>query len=554
MKNIVTKSLTVFSAVLLAAGCIEEAVPQGSVQTSDQVSDAGVAAAINAIPNMLVDGGTAGHLSRYSDQLDFGMASIHMRTDHMLDDIACMGDNPGYDWANGYASPNGWGALYTKCSYFWDCYYPWIKGANDVIGLVDPETALTENLNYLGQAYAYRAMFYLDLARMYEPKENNYTDISNVKGLTVPKVTEETTEADAILNPRVPREEMYEFIFEDLTKAETYLKGTSNNYTKPSLAAVYGLFARAYIEMGYWVEGGDKEAFRKASEYAKLAIETSGKTPLTQAQWEDPINGFNNGAANNSWIWGLPITTDNFNNLIAWVAHQVMEAPWGYGPLSHLGLNRATYEAITEGDFRKHSWLDPDWTGFGGSYECDYQFAGTAEEAKTFIAGAKSYEAIKFRPAEGNCSNYSVGNKAERVLMRVEEMYFLQMEAEAYINLENAKTLLNDFMKLRVTSGTYDCSRKASTVNDFLNEMMLQKRIEFWGEGILFYDYKRIGLGITRGYPGTNHAGSQRLNSEGRSPIWNIVIGRLEYQSNTAINENNCNPDPSGKLQLWVDE
>lgn len=551
MKRIYAKSLTVISAAILAVGCIEEAVPQGSTQTSDQVADAGVEAAVNAIPNMLVDGGTAGHLSRYSDQLDFGMASIHMRTDHMLEDIATMGDNPGYNWAQGYAQPNGWGPNYVKCSYFWDCYYPWIKGANDVIGLVDPEGASSTNLNYLGQAHAYRAMFYLDLARLYEPKENKYTDISGAKGLTVPKITEATTEDEATNNPRLPREEMYAFILEDLGKAETFLKGTSNNYTKPSLAAVYGLFARTYIEMGYWVEGGDTEAFRKAADYAKLAIETSGKTPLTQAEWEDPVNGFNNGAANNSWIWGLPITTDNFNNLIAWVAHLSMEAAWGYGPLCHLGMNRATYEAITEGDFRKHSWLDPDWTGFGGSYKCNYKFAGTTDEAATFIEGAKPYESIKFRPAEGNCANYSVGNKAERVLMRVEEMYFLQIEAEAHLNLASAKSMLNDFMKLRVTDGSYDCNLKASTLDEFLSELILQKRIEFWGEGILFYDYKRIGLGITRGYPGTNHAGIHRINSDGRSPIWNIVISRLEYQSNTAINTDNNNPDPSGKLELW---
>ena len=42
--------------------------------------------------------------------------------------------------------------------------------------------------SYLGFAYAYRAMFYLDLVRLYEFKENNYTEAPGVLGLGVPIV------------------------------------------------------------------------------------------------------------------------------------------------------------------------------------------------------------------------------------------------------------------------------------------------------------------------------------------------------------------------------
>jgi hypothetical protein len=34
-------------------------------------------------------------------------------------------------------------------------------------------------------------------------------------------------------------------------------------------------------------------------------------------------------------------------------------------------------------------------------------------------------------------------------------------------------------------------------------ELILQKRIEFWGEGIIYWDYKRLELSVTRGYSGT---------------------------------------------------
>lgn len=554
MKKKIFKSLSVLSVALLSAGCIEETFPEGATQTKDQVSesDAGVQAMVNAIPGMLVTPNISQHYSKYGDQHDFGMSSIHIRTDHMLEDIAIMGDNPGYDWAVGYMMNSAWGGDYTKCGYFWDCYFPWIKGTNDVISVIDPESSSAEVLRALGQAHAYRAMMYLDLARLYQPVENKYTDVSKVLGLTVPIISETTTEEIAKNNPRVPKEEMYSFILGDLEKAAKYLEGAPNSNIVPTLGAVYGLYARAYLEMGYWKEGGDAEAFAKAADYARKAIETSGKTPLTEAQWTDPSTGFNSASANNSWIWGLPVTIDNVGNLIAWPAHFAMEAQYGYGALSFIGMNKATFDKISIGDFRRKSWLAPDWTGFGGSYECDYKFAGSASDAAAFLETAKPYESIKFRPGSGNVTTWQVGNLADVVMMRVEEMYFIEMEAEAHKSLSEGQSLLNSFMNdYRMAEGTYNCKTSASDLESFLDEMLLQKRIEFWGEGIAIYDYKRLEEGITRGYSGTNHAGALRYNSDGPSPQLNIVISRLEYQANTGITDITNNPDPSGKLVLW---
>ena len=171
------------------------------------------------------------------------------------------------------------------------------------------------------------------------------------------------------------------------------------------------------------------------------------------------------------------------------------------------------------------------------------------------------YVNIKFRPALGDCIDYTQGNCADHVLMRVEEMYFIEMEATLYTKgLAAARALLDDFMKTYRYS-TY--SSKVTAISDpgFLNEMLLQKRIEFWGEGILFFDYKRLNKGITRGYNGTNFPSVARFNCEGRSPQWNICITRGEFQSNVGIMEmvneevvmDKNNPDPTGKLPLWTE-
>jgi hypothetical protein len=59
-----------------------------------------------------------------------------------------------------------------------------------------------------------------------------------------------------------------------------------------------------------------------------------------------------------------------------------------------------------------------------------------------------------------------------------------------------------------------------------------------------------MDMGITRSYPGSNHAGVYKLNTVGRSPQWNIVVTRREFQNNTGITEETNNPDPSDKIKL----
>lgn len=93
--------------------------------------------------------------------------------------------------------------------------------------------------------------------------------------------------------------------------------------------------------------------------------------------------------------------------------------------------------------------------------------------------------------------------------------------------------------------------RNTGSQDAFIKEMLFQKRVEFWGEGILIYDYKRLNQGITRGYEGTNMPGAARFNCKGRSPQWNLVITRGEFQSNTGITPALNNPDPTEKLELW---
>lgn len=567
MKNI-SRILLSIVIVLLSSGCIKETLPKGSTVTQDQLEQQGDKALtymLSGIPSAMTRSGAAGYYGTYGYHYDFGISAVHFVTESMLEDIAVLVEL-GYFWFNGWYQNLGQGPEYTSCAYLWQQYYKWIKLANDLINVAGEITEDTseQTKEIIGQAHAYRAMYYLDLARMYEPKPNKILPPDqSILGLTVPIVTEKTTEEESKNNGRATREEMYQFILSDLAKAEEYLENAPVVYTAPSLAAVYGLYARTYLELGAtYKEMGNptdwdmtsQKAYGKAADYARKVIDMGEHSPLTQTQWEDPTNGFNNGASNNAWIWGLTTSAENQSNLISNIAHRSNEALYGYGNLYMLGVNQALYSRISDQDFRKHSWFDPE-SGY------NYRLAGGGQVAQIdaqtyyFIYGqygfqAPKYASLKFRPADGDVLNYTVGNGADWCLMRIEEMYFIEMEAELNLSgLEKAQTLLNDFMQT-YRYDSYDCTLVSMTEEAFISEMMLQKRIEFWGEGLLFFDYKRLDQGITRGYTGSNIPAVAQFNCEGRSPQWNIVITRGEFQSNkVVVNQNN--PDPTGKLELW---
>lgn len=543
MKNNLKISLATLAAAVLATGCIKEATPT-DIAIERQVT---LETTIRGIPAALVKAGSTGYAQQGAGW-DFSLPAIHLATESMTGDLVVTG-NIGYDWFGQWGTNDALGADYAVGALTWDNYYTWIMMANSVISLIDTDDYMSLDAtqrSYLGFAYAYRAMFYFDLVRLYEFKENTVTSAPELLGLGVPIVLPETTEAQAKNNPRAKVDDIYDqIIFPDLDKAETLLESYAapDKYTI-SLALVYGLKARAYLERG--TAKNDVAAYRSAAEYARKAITASGCTPLTQEQWEDPTNGFNSATSNDAWIWGLALPNESVQPLFCFTAHMSCENDWAAYHAGR-GINKNLYNSISIRDFRRHSWLDPDRNS--------YAYKSCRSDSKDYFANSlEDYANIKFRPAQGAYQDYNVGGAADHCCMRVEEMYFIEAEATAQAgNLQEGVRLLNSFMtNYRMMDGaTYDCSVKVgSSLENFVNELMLQKRIEFWGEGIVMFDMKRLNMSSKRGYVGTNAPSSYRLNVDGRAPYWNLVITRGETQNNPVIAKQN-NPDPSGRIELW---
>ncbi len=531
IKSIMTAGL--LSLSLVNTSCIEETEPTSNVVTTNQMAkSSGVAdALVSAIPaalNVNWSGGNSGW--------DYGYAAImHIRDIMTEDAITTDGD---YDWWFQWEQTYYIGPDYLVTQFVWNSYYNYVLTTNNLIDAINPETATETQLGYLGVGYACRAMYYLDMARMYEFLPNKvYPDNKNEEGnvvlnLTCPIVKVGMTEEEARVNPRATREEMATFIEEDLTEAEKYIGYLSDrrNNILPDLACVYGLKARLYM----WLED-----YPKAKEYARKAIETTNVTPITKEKALNPATGYNDAS---DFMWASTQNADTETVQMKsrnWTGWNCNETDWGYAGryAAYFMIGKSVYDRIDDADWRKLQWKAPE----GSALENLVPFLDTKYKNKL-----AEYSSIKFRPNAGNNTDYLIGAASAYPLMRVEEMYLIEAEAAAHSSDSEGQQLINNFMKSR--NPNYNTSL---TGKQLIDEIVLQKRIELWGEGQTFFDVKRLDMSVTRGYEGTNFFPACRFNTDGRPSWMNFCIVRNEENNNEGVKGYN-NPDPSDNYSPWT--
>lgn len=579
------------------SSCIEETLPTDYVLDEQiQESESAVEGMVNSIYTTM-----AGYSNSDGGVEVISYGSMLAMLEHGTTQLICTGAN-GYNtmgaYCNGAISAEGSNrGLYP--SYL---YYGYIKNVNDIISMIDVNDMDDKEKEYLGISYAYRALYYMDLVRIMEykkPTDNRYNYVSPENDLTnlgVPIVTEKTTPEEATNNPRATVDAVYELVLSDLQQAETYLTGyVRTDKTQPDLSVVYGLYARAYTNLASRVNTSESYKdgaayWEKAKEYAEKAISTSGCTPLTEAEWTDPINGFNNRNAQNSWMWATSISEGNTDASTSGFTFAMIfgtETNYSsYGWRVGRSLDRKWYERLSDNDFRKKSWLAPnffyesinqkegepylvekdesgnfinnkwnngsgsststnqsdwndDYSGYGPT-KYQYQLNSSPSWIRSRINSSNGFQPwpwlyvnIKFRPHNGDYRTFSMGGATDYPIMRVEEMYFLKAEATLHTSgRKAAETALEEIVKTR--NPDYTCT--VATDEDFMDEYIFQKGIEFWGEGVNYFDAKRLETGIHRAYKGVNCERYQHcLDMDGVYVGWTPGWNQAELNANQAI-------------------
>ncbi len=569
----------VVSGAWLFQGCIDEEVPT-SVATDGQITQSGDVTnrLINGLGAIMVENATSGVDSEY----DWGYPCQMFIRDVLCEDMTVSSST--YDrflWVSDGED------LSIYCEYAYYFYYTLIQNANNIIGKYDKADATDEERHAVGMAKAYRALAYLDLAREYEYKKTGIEELdqkaeaSNIYGLSVPLVTDATTKAQARNNPRAPFYRMYKFIMNDLDKAEAALADydrDEDDKDKPDINVVYGLKARLWLEMasrfdqnaddlaaqvshdadddGYSPLGitSAADCYAKAAEYARKAITSGEFSPITKDQWFDKNEAFN--TANQGWMWKACLGSKSqigywYYSWMGFVNSESSRYTWAryyghtygtsYSAFRCIGSH--LYSQISDDDWRKKTWVDPLDAGEPAIPD-GYSTLLKNDEWKELSA----YASLKFHGGSGNLDDYNVFLLCDVPLMRVEEMHFIYAEAVAHTDgLPAGVSALEHFVntyRYEDASSPYRCG--AADMDSFIDELLVQKRIEFWGEGIVLFDYKRLTKPIDRSRSGNVPLSYQLVSKSGY-----VFAGMNYYIPQDEQNQNSScvlNPDPSGKV------
>lgn len=401
-------------------------------------------------------GGTTGHD-------DFGQKGYDVYTDMLCSDMVLAGVN--YGW---YKSLIQYQATvdYTRDENYrpWRYYYRVILSANQIVEALGGNDVVPENeegKHILGQAKAMRAYGYFYLAQLYQKSYNADEKI-------LPIYTDTKTPNQ----PKSSAKEVYALIEKDLKDAIVLLE-TFNRSSKSSVnkAVAQGLLAYTYGAQGKYKEVSDVTA----------DVMTKGGFPLTTesqlAAKIDPVTGKllnTDGGFNDintaSWMWGVDLTNAINLDLISWwgqVDVYSYSYAWAGDPKN---IDKGLLSSIKAEDIRK-----------------------TQFTASTGSPRNKFYD-----------PNRKIGGQrvitTDYIYMRIDEMYLLNAEAKAKLGDDaGARTILKQLLTIRKVNGTYLDGLSGIALQ---NEIYLQTRIEFWGEGKSYLAMKRNKATITRG---SNH-------------------------------------------------
>lgn len=439
--------------------------------------------------------GTEGH-----DQ--FGQKAIDIASDLMGNDMVVH--SQGYGWFNRDYQYTEWiqpTPTTRRSDIAWFYYYNLINQANLVINNVDaaknPDGSVgpSETKDILkGQGLGMRAYCLFYLVNLFQ---QTYKGNESKPG--VPIYLEFATSGNA----RGTVEEVYDQIVLDLTAAETLLNGKPRtSKVNIDVSVIRGLRAKTALIQEDW-----------ATAASKANAARQGYTLMTSTQYGN-VSAFS-VITGSEWMWGSLIPNDQATIYASFFSHMDVRTG-GYAALGgQKKITKALYDQINASDARKSRWKAP---GTGSDPNVDYN-------------------QLKFQvPTVGSWAG-------DYLYMRASEMYLIEAEALARQGQDAAaRTALETLIKARYAA--YSAASFSGAA--LINEIILQRRIELWGEGFSLIDIKRLHTGLNRPTGAGNH-GSPNLDpivytAPDAEPRFLMKIPQREIDNNENMTAADQNP------------
>lgn len=494
MKNF-SKFLICVCLSLLSTSCSEdylEVSPTTDIASIDAFSTTTNAwAAINGIHRSL-------YIQYYDNQDQGGQGSNMIYVDLLGEDVVFTSNNVWFRGTYRWVDPRN---ATDKIPYFnYRFYYTIISNANMIIDNVDnAEGPEADKAAIKGQALAYRAWSYYQMVRLFGERFDA-TSANDNPG--VPLILDSSINTP---QPRATVAEVYNQINADLDQAISLFEASQDRPNKShlGLSVAQGFKARVALTQENWELA------------ATMANAARQDYPLMSRS--EILEGFND-YNNPEWMWGSHQNAEQNTAFFSFFAYMAADFSSFSMRTNPKAINSNLYNEISETDIRKELW-DP--TGENMEFPVPRDGNGVA------LGVRAPYMTRKFLTASGGES--SIGDVP---YMRAAEMYLIEAEALARMGEdENSATVLFDFVSARDP----EYVQSTNTGDELIEEILIHRRVELWGEGFRFYDLKRLNMPLDR--TGTNHQPSIAIVMEvpAGDEQWQFLIPQDEINNSNGI-------------------
>lgn len=382
-------------------------------------------------------------------EIEFGLKAIDLGMDLRSNDI----DMSRSTWFGAWNRYDNTILTSADNDFIWTFFYRIIKDANEVISLI-PDSATDEKvLAFKNKAYAYRGIAYFYLLRIYQHTRAADTE------LAIP-----LNNGAELGSPKVPVSEVKKLILEDLNLAFEGLK----NYSRVSVQEVDANVVAAYLARYHLTY----ENWAQAEIYADIAMKVGSLSTDVQ-------HGFDEISLSET-IWGAEVTATTSEVYQTFFSH-ISQINDGYSGWNHFKTgNSNLYNLIPDTDTRKLWFADKDYP------------SGVVIVPGTWphYNVTPKYTSLKFIAQPG--PGVFIG---DYIYLRNTEFYLTKAEALAKQNKNaEAQQVLFDLNTTR--DPAYVKSTK--TGQALVDEILLYRRIELWGDGVASFDMARNRIGLNR--------------------------------------------------------
>lgn len=474
----------------------------------------------------------------------FGNMAVTLAADLMGEDMVQTAQGAGWFYKDYcYEQRQRYTAKIWRCYFTWTYFYQIIGNCNYILSSVPTVKGNANEIkNVAAQAYAARAFSYFMLIQSFQQTLVGHETLPGVPIYTEPTVT--GTEGKG----RGTVQDVYNQINSDINTALTLFEESKikrEHISHLDFASTHLLRARVALVENDWA---------KAEASCKKVIEQNAARLLSREEATVTQGTFNN--ANKSWVTGkTPFNTVSMSSIL-WGAQVLSEQCQVYASFySHMDaatnvyyaaeapkcISNWLYQQISATDVRK-GW----WNGDIGVTTEDWSYGANI-----------NYNQHKFQWADQKAY------LGDYIFMRLEEVYIVLAEAlcrqEKYEEARDAIWEVisrRDSFYLRPTldalTGNTQTFASVGTVTTLLDFILLQRRIELWGETGRIFDILRLGKGWTRYWelPGgekSNHTNylskyAEYLHFPADYLECILMIPQVEIDNNPNINADDQNP------------